>query len=136
MAIPDRLPSLVLLVGFWVPAAAAGWTAAGFAHRSATRIRRALLYTVLTTFVLAWAAAWFLFHLTRIPPYIPGASADPHYAPPRVVAGLLVVAGALVLPGSAIACVLAFRSRRRSLMRASADRVSAQGVAAAEHKAR
>lgn len=122
---PDRLPSLVLLVGFWVPAAAAGWTAAGFAHRSATRIRPALLYTVLTTFVLAWAAAWFLFHLTRIPPYIPGASADPHYAPPNVVAGLAVVASALVLPGSAIACVIAFRSRRRSLMRASTGRVSA-----------
>ena len=122
---PDRLPSLVLLVGFWVPAAAAGWTAAGFAHRSATRIRPALLYTVLTTLVLGWSAVWFLINLSAMPPYIPGASHDPTYAPREAVAGLLVVAGALVLPGSAIAGLIAFRTRRRSLVRASKERVSA-----------
>jgi len=43
-----------------------------------------------------------------MPPYIPGASIDPTFAPPRAVAGLAIVAGALVLPGSAIACALAF----------------------------
>ena len=111
---PDRLPSLVLLVGFWIPAAMAGRAAAEFARRSTTRVRPALIYTALATFVLVWSAAWFLFQLDRMPPYIPGATQDPTYAPPEAVAGLAVVATALVLPGSTIACVLAFRSRGRA----------------------
>ena len=114
---PDRLPSLVLLVGFWIPPAVAGRAAADLVHRSTTRIRPALLYTALAIFVLGWSLAWFLFHLSRMPPYIPGATQDPTYAPPEAVAGLAVVASALVLPGSLIACVLAFRSRARSLRR-------------------
>ena len=110
---PDRLPSLVLLVGFWIPPAVVGRAAADLVHRSTTRVRPALIYTLLTTFVLAWSAAWFLFQLNRIPPYLPGATRDPTYAPPEAIAGLAVVASALVLPGSAIACALAFRSRAR-----------------------
>jgi hypothetical protein len=116
---PDRLPSLVLLVGCWIPPAVIGWTAADLAHRSTTRIRGALLYTVLAAIVIGWAAAWFLFQLDRMPPYVPGATQDPTYAPPEAVAGLLVVASALVLPVSVLACVLAFRSRGRSLRRGS-----------------
>src|ERR1043166_135596 len=112
---PDRLLSLGLLVGFWIPPAAVGRAAAAFAHRSTARDRPALVYAGLTPFVLAWSLAWFLFQLGRMPPYIPGATHDPTYAPPEAVAGLAVVATALVLPGSAIACALAFRSRRRSL---------------------
>ena len=122
---PDRLPSLILLVGFWIPPAVVGRVAADLAHRSTTRVRPALIYTVLTTLVLGWSAAWFLFHLSRMPPYLPGTTQDPTYAPPEAVAGLAVVASALVLPGSAIACVLAFRSRARRLRRTSAARVSA-----------
>ena len=122
---PDRLPSLVLLVGCWVVPAAAGWVAAGIAHRSTPRGRAILKYAVLTTFVLAWSAFWFLFQLNRIPPYVPGATEDPTYAPPEAVAGLAVVASALVLPVSAIACALAFRSRARRLRRGSGVRVSA-----------
>jgi hypothetical protein len=68
-------------------------------------------YAVLTIFVLGYATAWFFFNLGRMPPYIPGATADPRFAPPRAVTGLAVVTSALVLPGSAIACVLAFRRR-------------------------
>ena len=113
---PDRLPSLVLLVGFWIPPAAAGLALAEFAHRSAKRVRPALMYAGLTTVALAWAAAWFLFQIHRMPPYIPGASPhDPTYAAPEAVAGLAVVATALVLPISAVACVLAFRRRDRLL---------------------
>jgi hypothetical protein len=123
--LPDRLPSLVLLVGFWLPPAVVGRAAADLVHRSTTRVRPALIYTVLATFVLGWAAAWFLFNLSRMPPYVPGATQDPTYAPLEAVAGLAVVASALVLPGSAIACVLAFRSRGRSLRRTSAARLSA-----------
>ena len=119
MLIPDRLPSLVLLAGFWIPAAAAGWAAAGFAHRSPTRVRAPWMYALLTTFVLGSSAVWFFFQVHRMPPYIPGASADPTYAPPGAVAWLAAVASVLVLPGSAIACALAFRSRGRSLRRAS-----------------
>jgi hypothetical protein len=118
---PDRLPSLVLLVGFWIPPAAIGWAAADLVHRSATRLRGARIFSVLALFVLGWSAAWFFFNLGRMPPYIPGASRDPTYAPPKAVAGLLVVASALVLPGSAIACVLAFRGRGRSLRRSWSD---------------
>jgi hypothetical protein len=122
---PDRLPSLVLLVGFYIPPAVVGWTAAKFAHRSIPRRRAALMFAVLTTFVLAWSAAWFLFQLDRMPPYIPGSSRDPTYAPPKAVAGLALVASGLVLPGSAIACALAFRSRRRALTRRPGARASA-----------
>ena len=110
--IPDRLPSLIVLVGFWIPPAVAGWVAAGSFLRST---RRALTYAVLALFVLVYAAAWFLFNLDRMPPYIPGASTDPTFAPPRAVVSLAVVASALVLPGSALACVLAFRIRARIL---------------------
>ena len=68
-----------------------------------------MIYVLLVIFVLAYAAAWFLFNLGRMPPYIPGATTDPTFAPPKAVVGLAVVASALVLPGSALACVLAFR---------------------------
>jgi len=122
---PDRLPSLVLLVGFWIPPAVVGRAAADLVHRSPTRVRPALVYTVLAILTLGWSAAWFLFNLSRMPPYVPGATQDPTYAPPEAVAGLAVVASALVLPGSAIACLLAFRSRGRSLRRTSGARVSA-----------
>jgi hypothetical protein len=83
------------------------------------------MYAGLTTVVLVYAAAWFLFQLDRIPPYVPGATRDPSYAPPEAVAGLAVVTTALVLPVSAIACVVAFRSRARSLRRTTAGRASA-----------
>ena len=122
---PDRLPSLVLLVGFWIPPAVVGFAAADLIHRSTNHVRPTLMYAGLTTFILVWSAAWFLFQLDRMPPYIPGASRDPTYAPPEAVAGLAVVAAALVLTGSAIACMLAFRSRARSLGRTTPGRVSA-----------
>jgi hypothetical protein len=121
---PDRLPSLIVLVGFWIPPAVAGWAAAGFLQRSTRRDCARVTYAVLATFVLGYAAAWFLFNLGRMPPYIPGASTDPTFAPPRAVAGLAVVATALVLPGSALACVLAFRRRGRRLRSTSTSRAS------------
>jgi hypothetical protein len=36
---PDRLPSLVVLVAFWIPPAVAGWVAAWFLQRSTRRYR-------------------------------------------------------------------------------------------------
>ena len=114
---PDRLPSLIVLVGFWIPPAVAGWVAAGILHRSTRRNSATVTYAVLAVFVLGYAAAWFLWNLGRMPPYIPGATTDPTFAPPRAIAGLAVVAGALVLPGSALACALAFRRRGRMLRR-------------------
>jgi hypothetical protein len=119
---PDRLPSLIVLVGFWIPPAVAGWVAAGFLQRSTKRGRATVTYAVLAAFVLGYAAAWFLFNLGRMPPYIPGASTDPRFVPPRAVAGLAIVASALVLPGSAIACALAFRRHGRMLRRPSTSR--------------
>ena len=112
---PDRLPSLIVLVGFWIPPAMAGWMAAGFLQRSDNRDRTTPTYALLAAFVLAYAGAWFLWNLVAMPPYIPGATTDPTFAPPQAVAGLAVVASALVLPGSALACALAFRHRRRML---------------------
>jgi len=70
---PDRLPSLVLLVGFWVPAAMAGRAAAESARRRTHRVRPALMFAGLTAFVLASSAAWYLINLGAMPPYIPGA---------------------------------------------------------------
>jgi len=122
---PDRLPSLVVLVGFWIPPAVAGWVAAGSLRRSAKRERVRLTYASLAIFVLGYALAWFLYNLGRMPPYIPGATMDPTFATPRAVAGLAVVAGCLVLPGSALACTLAFRRRARKLGRASPPHRSA-----------
>jgi hypothetical protein len=110
---PDRLPSLVLLVGFWIPPLVVGRAAANLIRRRATRVRPAVTYVALSSFVMVWSAAWFLFQLRRIPPYVPGATLDPTYAPPEAIAGLAVVASAVVLPGSAIACLLAFRRRVR-----------------------
>ena len=127
LAIPDRLPSLIVLVGFWIPPAVAGWVAAGSLLRSATREgatreRATRTYAWLAIFVLGYAAAWFTFNLGRMPPYIPGATTDPTFAPPRAVAALAVVAGALILPGSALACAWAFRRRGRMSGRPSTSR--------------
>jgi hypothetical protein len=123
--LPDRLPSLIVLVGFWIPAAVVGWVAAGVLQRSNKRVRATMTFSLLAILVVGYAAAWFFFNLGRMPPYIPGASIDPTFAPPRAVAGLGVVAGALVLPGSALACWLAFRVRRRMFARASPSSASA-----------
>jgi hypothetical protein len=118
---PDRLPSLIVLVGFWIPPAVAGWVAAGALQRSTTRQRATAMYAALALFVVGYAAAWFLFNVGRMPPYIPGAVMDPTIATPRAVAWLAVVTCALVLPGSAVACALAFRRRARMLERAPAS---------------
>ena len=123
--IPDRLPSLILLVGFWIPPAVIGFAWADLVHRITTRVRPALIYIGLAIFALGWSAAWFLFQLDRIPPYVPGATMDPTYAPPEAVSGLAVVASALVLPGSLIACLLAFHIRGRLLRRTSPAGLSA-----------
>ena len=125
LLIPDRLPSLILLVGFWIPPAVVGFAVGDFVHRSTRRVRPVLIYTGLAIFALGWSAAWFLFQLDRIPPYVPGATMDPTYAPLEAVKGLAVVASALVLPGSALACMLAFRLRARWLRRTSGERFSA-----------
>ena len=119
LLIPDRLPSLIVLVGFWILPAGAGWVGAGFLHQSTKRNRAALTYAVLVIFVLGYAAAWFLFNVGRMPPYIPGATMDPTFAPPEAVRGLAIFTCALVLPGSALACALAFRLRGRMLRRMS-----------------
>ena len=122
---PDRLPSLIVLVAFWVPPAVAGWVAAGAIQRDTKRDRVKATYALLAIFVLGYAAAWFFFNLGRMPPYIPGSTHDPTFAPPRAVVGLAIVASALVLPGSVLACVLAFRRRARILRRESAARAPA-----------
>ncbi len=112
LLLPDRLPSLIVLVGFWIPPAVVGWVAAEFLLRSARRYRSTVIFAVLAIFVLGYAAAWFLFNLGRMPPYIPGATTDPTVATPQAVRGLAIFTSALVLPGSALACALAFRLRR------------------------
>ena len=117
LLIPDRLPSLIVLVGFWIPPALVGWVVASFLHRSTRRYRASVIYTILAAFVLGYSAVWFLFNLSRMPPYIPGATIDPTFAPPQAVAGLAIFTSVLVLPGSALACALAFHLRSRILSR-------------------
>ncbi len=125
LLLPDRLPSLIVLVGFWIPPAVVGWGAAAFLQRSAKRYRATVTFAVLATFVLGYATAWFLFNLGRMPPYIPGATTDPTFAPPQAIKWLAVFTSALVLPGSALACALAFRRRRRRPSRTPASPGSA-----------
>jgi len=114
---PDRLPSLIVLVGFWVPPAAAGWAAAVFLQQSTRRHRAAAARAAMMAFVPAYAAAWFFFNLHRMPPYIPGATMDPTYAAPEAARALALFTGALILPGSALACALVFWLARRLLGR-------------------
>lgn len=111
LLLPDRLPGLIVLVGFWIPPSIVGWVAAELFLRSTKRYRIAMTLTFLAIFVLGYAAVWFLFNLGRMPPYIPGVSKDPTFAPPEAVNALAVFTSALVLPGSALACALAFRVR-------------------------
>jgi hypothetical protein len=125
LLLPDRLPSLIVLVGFWVLPAVAGWLAAGFLQRSTKRYRTTVTFAVLAAFVLGYAAAWFLFNLNRMPPYIPGALPDPTVATPQAVTALAVFTSVLVLPGSALACALAFRLRGRMSRRTPASPESA-----------
>ena len=110
---PDRLPSLIVLVAFWIPPAVAGSVAAGSLLRNARPDRAKVTYAALAAFVVAYAAAWFFFNLGRMPPYIPGATMDPTVATPRATANLALFTGAVILPGSAVACVLACRRRLR-----------------------
>jgi hypothetical protein len=112
--LPDRLPSLVVHVGFWIPPALAGWAAARSLEQGAKREPTGGIDALLAAFVLVYAVAWFFFNLHRMPPYIPGAMMDPTVATPKAVAGLALVAGALILPGSALACALAFRHRSKT----------------------
>ena len=123
--LPDRLPSLIVLVGFWIPPAVAGWVAAEFIQRRGKSAGAGLIIIVLAMFVLGYAAAWFFFNLGRMPPYIPGSSMDPTFAPPQAIAWLAVVASVLVLPGSALVCALAYRVRRRMLRRTLSSSASA-----------
>jgi hypothetical protein len=122
LRIPDRLPSLILLVGFWVPAALAGRMAAEIVRRRTPRIRPAVTFAALTGFVLASSAAWFFINVNALPPYIPGATADPTFASREAVMALIAVTSALVVPGSALACWLAYRGRTRSLSRSTPER--------------
>jgi hypothetical protein len=122
---PDRLPSLIVLVGFWIPPAVAGWAAAGSLQRSTKPDRAKAINRLLATFVLGYAVVWFLFNLGRMPPYIPGSTMDPTFAPPKAVAWLAVVSSVLVLPGSALACALAFRRRGRMPRGTPTSRASA-----------
>jgi hypothetical protein len=113
---PDRLPSLIVLVGFWIPPAVAGWVVAGFLRRNVKRPSPRATAAALTTFVACYVGAWFTYNYRFMPPYIPGAVMDPTVATPQAVAALAVFTTALILPGSAIACVLAFQRRHRRLL--------------------
>ena len=111
---PDRLPSLIVLAGFWVPPAVAGWVAAGSAARRIERGRPAATWALLALVVVAYSVAWYFFNLHRMPPYIPGATMDPSYASPQAARALAIFTAALVLPGSALACALAYLRRSRT----------------------
>src|SRR5262245_45970002 len=106
---PDRLPSLVVLVAFWVPPALAGGAAASKLRRNNRQDRANPPYLALSTVVLGYALAWFFLHVGRMPPYVPGATIDPTYAAPEAVRWLATFTGLVILPGSALAAALTYR---------------------------
>jgi hypothetical protein len=111
--VPDRLPSLVSLVAFWVPPALVGWAAAGHLLTTGKLHRTTITRVTLAVIVVGYAVAWFFYSLRRMPPYIPGAVTDPAVSTPESTTWLAVLTAALILPGSAVACGLAFRRRMR-----------------------
>jgi hypothetical protein len=115
---PDRLLSLVIIAGCWIPPAAAGWAAARRAEGSGVHGRSPRPYRSLATFVAAWSAIWFLVNLYAMPPYLPGTTKDPLYRPPQAIAWLAVVSTLVVLPCGALAGALAYRAQERSRSRA------------------
>lgn len=114
---PDRLPSLIVLVAFWIPPAVAGGLAADYLRRTGRSAHAPAKLAVGAAVVIGYAAAWFLFNVGRMPPYIPGATMDPTVATPRAVMGLAIFTAALILPGSALAFVLGLRLRERHARR-------------------
>jgi len=111
---PDRLPSLVLLVGCWVPSMIAGRAAAALVRRHVGQIRPVWIHGGLTVFVAASSATWFVINLNAVPPYIPGATFDPTFVPPGATSALALVTAVVVLPVSAIACAVAYRAGIRA----------------------
>lgn len=111
--IPERLPSLIYLVGFWIPPAAIGFVAAQILQRSINLARNSLIYVLMGMMVVGYAALWFWFNVNRMPPYVPGAMIDPTVATPEAFRWLAIFAGVVILPGSALACLLAFKLHRR-----------------------
>lgn len=110
---PDRLPSLIVLVGFWIVPAAAGWVAAGAVMRDRAHTRRP--QALLAASVVVYAALWFAYNVGRMPPYVPGATMDPTYASPEAVRWLALFTTTLILPGSALAAALAYWRRLRTM---------------------
>ncbi len=112
--LPERLPSPILLLGFWIPPALGGWAlAAGIQRRShQPRIWQRLL--LLTLIAAACAGLWFLVNVGRMPPYIPGALPDPSVATPRAIGWLALMTAAIILPGSLIAGLATFRIRMQT----------------------
>ncbi len=111
---PDRLPSLVLLVGCWVPSMIAGRAAAALVRRHVGQIRPVLIHGGLTAFVAASSTTWFVINLNAVPPYIPGATLDPTFVPPGAASALALVTAVVVLPLSAIACAVSYRMGMRT----------------------
>ena len=111
---PDRLPSLIVLIGFWVPPAALGWAVARSLQRSGRVSASRALVGTLGLAVIAYALAWYYFNSHRMPPYIPGAVDEPTVATPEASRNLAIFTAALIMPGSALACAIAFLHRLRA----------------------
>jgi len=125
VAMPDRLPSLVLLVGFWLDPSRDSWFCGGRSRssnhhacssgadlRPADDFRRGLRCGLVSFSARPDSAV-----RTRRHKWIQRT----HHS--QAVAGLAVVSSALVLPGSVLACMLVSHSRGQWLRRTSAARV-------------
>jgi hypothetical protein len=107
--IPERLPSLVVLAGFWIPPAIAGYVAAKNPRKQLRT--NATTYVAMVLFAAVYSTAWFYWNVKRMPPYIPGATMDPTFAAPEAVRALAIFTSALILPGSLVAFYLTYRLR-------------------------
>lgn len=105
------LLALALTFGFWIPPLVIGRWAGGtqLGAGLTTFVRLVALPAVL----IMWTVAWFITLMWLAGSYESRGPEDPGDAPAMLTMSLLMLGLVVVLPASALACRLGYRSRRQ-----------------------